>query len=175
MDKHERPYRCEDPQCEKLQGFTYSGGLLRHEREVHQKHGGPKERLFCPHKTCKRNSDRGFTRKENLNEHVRRVHDKNSQAQVKPEDVAETSAVDGATPFSECSDFAGPSISIAIGKRKRDSVASLDDRSDTEKEELKSQIRKLTRDNRLWRDRYERSEKQVAELKHAQKRRQEGD
>ncbi|ORY04550.1 hypothetical protein BCR34DRAFT_667071 [Clohesyomyces aquaticus] len=40
MDKHERPYKCHVKGCEKLQGFTYSGGLLRHEREVHHLHTG---------------------------------------------------------------------------------------------------------------------------------------
>jgi hypothetical protein len=74
MDKHDRPYRCTHPQCAKLLGFTYSGGLLRHEREVHNKHGGPKESLACPYPNCKRNKGKGFTRKENLNEHTRRVH-----------------------------------------------------------------------------------------------------
>ena len=82
MDKHDRPYRCQHSSCAKLQGFTYSGGLLRHEREVHGKHGGPKAALMCPVADCKRHSGKGFTRKENLNEHLRRVHpdrDPNSQ------------------------------------------------------------------------------------------------
>jgi hypothetical protein len=35
MDKHERPYKCELTGCEQLQGFTYKGGLSRHQREVH--------------------------------------------------------------------------------------------------------------------------------------------
>ncbi|KAK3069194.1 hypothetical protein LTR53_012655 [Teratosphaeriaceae sp. CCFEE 6253] len=74
MDKHDRPYRCPHTQCGKLQGFTYSGGLLRHEREVHGKHGGPKAQLMCPYDDCKRHAGKGFTRKENLNEHIRRVH-----------------------------------------------------------------------------------------------------
>jgi hypothetical protein len=74
MDKHERPYKCEHAGCEKLQGFTYSGGLLRHQREVHKMHGGTKEPLFCPFGNCKRNAGAGFTRKENLYEHIRRVH-----------------------------------------------------------------------------------------------------
>lgn len=74
MDKHERPYRCNEDGCEKLPGFTYSGGLLRHEREVHQKHGGPKKPLTCPHQTCKRYNAKPFSRQENLNEHLRRVH-----------------------------------------------------------------------------------------------------
>lgn len=74
MDKHDRPYRCLELGCEKLPGFTYSGGLLRHEREVHNKHGGPRKQLNCPHPTCKRNTGKGFSRQENLNEHLRRVH-----------------------------------------------------------------------------------------------------
>lgn len=74
MDKHERPYVCSVRGCEKVQGFTYSGGLLRHEREVHGKHGGPKKAFNCPHENCKRSSGKGFSRMENLQEHLRRVH-----------------------------------------------------------------------------------------------------
>ncbi|KAF2785932.1 hypothetical protein K505DRAFT_214330, partial [Melanomma pulvis-pyrius CBS 109.77] len=51
--------------------------LLRHEREVHKMHsGGAKKPCFCPFAGCRRSSShgRGFTRKENLAEHVRRVH-----------------------------------------------------------------------------------------------------
>lgn len=74
MDKHNRPYVCEEPGCEKIQGFTYSGGLLRHQREVHRQHGGPKASCMCPHRDCKRSTGVGFSRKENLYEHLRRVH-----------------------------------------------------------------------------------------------------
>lgn len=74
MDKHERPYRCPADGCENLPGFTYSGGLLRHEREVHGKHGGPRNTVNCPHPNCKRHTGKGFSRQENLNEHLRRVH-----------------------------------------------------------------------------------------------------
>ncbi|KAI8962685.1 hypothetical protein F5Y11DRAFT_365634 [Daldinia sp. FL1419] len=77
MDKHDRPYKCLAVGCEKLSGFTYSGGLLRHEREVHNKHGGPKNPLNCPHGNCKRHEGKGFSRMENLNEHLRRVHTPN--------------------------------------------------------------------------------------------------
>lgn len=78
MDKHERPYRCDRPECSKLLGFTYSGGLLRHQREVHKMHGGTGKQLFCPETTCKRHTGSGFTRKENLQEHMRRVHRRTS-------------------------------------------------------------------------------------------------
>jgi hypothetical protein len=80
MDKHDRPYKCLVAGCEKLQGFTYSGGLLRHEREVHKMHGGTKKSLFCPFNDCKRSSGAGFTRKENLAEHIRRVHRRTSMS-----------------------------------------------------------------------------------------------
>jgi hypothetical protein len=74
MDKHDRPYKCSAEGCEKLPGFTYSGGLLRHQREVHGAHGGPRKQLNCPHLNCKRHTGKGFSRQENLNEHLRRVH-----------------------------------------------------------------------------------------------------
>lgn len=74
MDKHNRPYICDEPGCEKIQGFTYSGGLLRHQREVHRQHGGPKASCMCPHRDCKRSTGVGFSRRENLYEHLRRVH-----------------------------------------------------------------------------------------------------
>lgn len=74
MDKHERPYKCNEPGCDKIQGFTYSGGLLRHQREVHKKNATAREPLFCPETNCNRSSGTGFTRKENLNEHMRRRH-----------------------------------------------------------------------------------------------------
>jgi len=74
VDKHDRPYKCEEPSCVELRGFTYSGGLLRHQREVHKKFGGPKATVFCPFPYCKRSTGTGFTRSENLKEHIRRVH-----------------------------------------------------------------------------------------------------
>jgi len=74
MDRHERPYKCREPGCELNPGFTYSGGLLRHQREVHKMHLSTKQPLFCPFPHCNRSSGTGFTRKENLEEHKRRRH-----------------------------------------------------------------------------------------------------
>src|SRR6266496_6121482 len=73
MDKHDRPYKCLDPDCDKMQGFTYSGGLLRHQREVHKMHSRS-QKLMCPYPDCNRSSGKGFTRQENLKEHLRRLH-----------------------------------------------------------------------------------------------------
>lgn len=75
MDRHERPYKCDHPNCQNSQGFTYSGGLLRHQREVHRWHQTTKSRIFCPFPDCSRNSTgEGFSRRENLEEHKRRRH-----------------------------------------------------------------------------------------------------
>ena len=38
---NDRPYICEEHECHNLPGFTYSGGLRRHQREIHGKYGGP--------------------------------------------------------------------------------------------------------------------------------------
>lgn len=75
MDRHERPYKCSHPNCQNAQGFTYSGGLMRHQREVHRWHQTTKSRIFCPHPGCSRGPDgEGFSRRENLEEHKRRRH-----------------------------------------------------------------------------------------------------
>lgn len=74
MDKHDRPYKCFEPGCDKIQGFTYSGGLLRHQREVHKKNTDAKKPLMCPYADCNRSTGNGFTRQENLKEHLRRRH-----------------------------------------------------------------------------------------------------
>ncbi|KAI0871500.1 hypothetical protein GGS24DRAFT_57470 [Hypoxylon argillaceum] len=97
MDKHERPYKCRVAGCENILGFTYAGGLLRHEREVHHKHGGPKNPLYCPHKACKRSTSNCFARLENLNEHLRRCHTP-SEANVYSE---EPDSTNGMQPLSD--------------------------------------------------------------------------
>jgi uncharacterized Zn-finger protein len=77
---HDGKHRCEhDGKCP--ESFTTETGLVRHEREVHGKHGGPKETLFCTVSECPRNSGEPFKRKENLSEHCRRAHGGNPQLQ----------------------------------------------------------------------------------------------
>ncbi|PVH94214.1 hypothetical protein DM02DRAFT_199028 [Periconia macrospinosa] len=74
MDKQNRPYKCNVEGCDRMaQGFTYCGGLIRHQREVHKMHGGIKA-LFCHIPDCKRNSGPAFTRQTNLDEHIRHQH-----------------------------------------------------------------------------------------------------
>ena len=131
MDKHERPYRCLVVGCENLPGFTYSGGLLRHEREVHGKHGGPKNTVNCPHPNCKRHTGKGFSRQENLNEHLRRVH-------TNPE---------GETPPAEAAQSPDDNESEKSGmKRKRRSSGGAHSNSD-EIMDLRDEIKRLREEN----------------------------
>lgn len=129
MDKHERPYRCPADGCENLPGFTYSGGLLRHEREVHGKHGGPKNTVNCPHPNCKRHTGKGFSRQDNLNEHLRRVHT-NTDGSTPP-------AVDSAaSPEDNESENSGSK------RKRRPSDAGHDDKS-----ELRDENKRLREEN----------------------------
>lgn len=128
MDKHERPYRCPAEGCENLPGFTYSGGLLRHEREVHNKHGGPKNTVNCPHPNCKRHTGKGFSRQENLNEHLRRVH----------------TSPDGASPQADSAGSPDDNDSERSGvKRKRRSSGPASD----EVAELRDEIKRVRMEN----------------------------
>ena len=156
MDKHDRPYRCPHPSCAKLQGFTYSGGLLRHEREVHGKHGGPKAQLMCPYQDCKRHVGKGFTRKENLNEHLRRVHaskDPHSQTFPFGKDTQETSMgfEDVETPASRISDAADHEdlTSPVLFKRRRLMHDQSELSASEDVEDLKQEVKRLRKANEL--------------------------
>ncbi|KXX73801.1 Cell wall transcription factor ACE2 [Madurella mycetomatis] len=140
MDKHDRPYKCAAEGCEKLPGFTYSGGLLRHEREVHGKHGGPKNSFHCPHVNCKRHQGKGFSRQENLNEHLRRVHTQNG--------ATVNGGADNETDDAASDNAAAAAAAAAAGgqKRKREERPDESDlreeikRVRLENEELRRQV-----------------------------------
>ncbi|KAF1846885.1 uncharacterized protein K460DRAFT_278146 [Cucurbitaria berberidis CBS 394.84] len=152
MDKHDRPYKCLVKGCEKLQGFTYSGGLLRHEREVHKMHGGTKKSLFCPFADCKRSSGAGFTRKENLAEHMRRVHRRTSMSAdmhglIIRRDIMERSPIPESrvasqSPYTRAIDFREDD-ELTL-KRKRESDSGLLDRGN---EEMRAEIKRLRQEN----------------------------
>lgn len=131
MDKHNRPYVCDERGCENIRGFTYSGGLLRHQREVHRQHGGPKASCFCPHKDCKRSAGVGFSRRENLHEHLRRVHrDAGEDVTDEPEPEPEPLMAPG-------------------GPRKRRRAAPAEAEAEKEKdddESLQQEVKKLRRE-----------------------------
>ncbi|KAI1805161.1 hypothetical protein F4811DRAFT_235659 [Daldinia bambusicola] len=135
MDKHDRPYKCLAPGCEKLAGFTYSGGLLRHEREVHNKHGGPKNPLNCPHGNCKRHEGKGFSRMENLNEHLRRVHTPSE---------ATTGAAVAQSPEAELDENPGPLQQAVAGQKIGEKRKPEDD--------LREEVKRLHQENQKLRD-----------------------
>ncbi|KAJ5917511.1 hypothetical protein N7466_011065 [Penicillium verhagenii] len=74
MDKQDRPCKCHEPGSNKDQGFTYSVGIVRHQRKVHKKNTDAKKPLMCPYADCKRGTGNGSTRQENLRAHLRRCH-----------------------------------------------------------------------------------------------------
>lgn len=131
MDKHDRPYRCREPGCDKVRGFTYSGGLLRHQREVHKKNEKAKSPRMCPYTDCNRSIGDGFTRQENLNEHIRRRHRPND---ISPNlALARTPDVE-AMPAPSASTLPFPSPATKKRKRSTDehtlSTATSDDGSE---------------------------------------------
>jgi hypothetical protein len=174
MDKHERPYKCTFKGCEKIRGFTYGGGLLRHEREVHKMHGGTKKSLYCPFHDCKRSSGAGFTRKENLAEHIRRVHRRISMsaditsAFTSPDETS-MSADTGIKRKRAASDsdrgddeMRGTSVSadttLKLPDRKRNRAQSISDGGD---EERWKEIDQLKQDNEKMFSRLETLEQSV--------------
>lgn len=153
MDKHDRPYKCNVAGCEKLQGFTYSGGLLRHEREVHKMHGGTKKSLFCPFHDCKRSSGAGFTRKENLAEHIRRVHRRTSMSAdmhglIIRRETMEASPIAEArhtseSPYTRTLEYRDDDEPPML-KRKRGSDFGISDRDN---EDLRAEVKRLRQEN----------------------------
>lgn len=177
MDKHDRPYKCNVAGCEKLQGFTYSGGLLRHEREVHKMHGGTKKSLFCPHPDCKRSSGSGFTRKENLAEHVRRVHRRTSgssdmgNAIMKLEDEKDEQAE--YLQDAEDEETNRDDGQNMLRKRKRSSIAEeLLDNGDLgvgDEGGLRAEVKRLRRENEEKDERLRQLEAAVRRLQQAER------
>lgn len=157
MDKHNRPYVCEEPGCENIRGFTYSGGLRRHQREVHRQHGGPKASCMCPYRDCKRHVGVGFSRKENLHEHLRRVH----------RDLG-ADAPGGTVPSSEGAQI--PTSGTPSQSRKRKRVAPRDDGDDNnddedaKEEDLEQEVKKLRGELQEKDERLDRLEKMVKHL-----------
>lgn len=170
MDKHNRPYVCNLPGCEKVRGFTYSGGLSRHQREVHRQYGGPKASYMCPHKDCKRSTGSGFSRRENLQEHLRRVHRQVGEAEV--EKSAPTDAISPATTqprrkrrhlYDEDDDQAKPILRESKKRRGNDDGSDSEKTSEDEgsRADLSVQVKKLRKELREKEERLKRLEQTV--------------
>ena len=169
MDKHDRPYVCDEPGCENIRGFTYSGGLHRHQKEVHRQHGGPRGSCHCPYKDCKRSTGAGFSRKENLAEHIRRVH-RDDDAPSSPQ---EEPHVASSTPLGRDA-FGSQTLHSASGPRKRRRRANDDefpgaggdeggDEGQTS-QDLRQEVKKLRRELAEKDERLQRLEEQVQEM-----------
>lgn len=152
MDKHERPYVCEEPECEN-RGFTYSGGLTRHQREVHHQHGGPKASCMCPFPDCKRHVGVGFSRKENLAEHLRRVHRDADADQPRKEDPSESA----------------PNLTSGASATGRKRKRAVPDKDDDGEENLEQEVKKLRKELQEKDERLEKLERQVQVLMRGQK------
>lgn len=86
---------------------------------------------MCPHTDCKRHAGKGFTRKENLNEHLRRVHpgDKDSQNSILTRTATDgLLAEDGDTQLSKLdgSEHHDDFSATSPAKRKRSLPADID-------------------------------------------------
>ncbi|KAF2025140.1 hypothetical protein EK21DRAFT_104160 [Setomelanomma holmii] len=176
MDKHDRPYKCNVKGCEKLQGFTYSGGLLRHEREVHKMHGGTKKSLFCPFHDCKRSSGAGFTRKENLAEHIRRVHRRTSMSADMHGLIIRRETMEG-SPIAESRHTSESPYTRAVEYREDDDFSSLKRKrgsdsglSERGTEDLRNEIKRLRQENEEKDSRLRQLEQAVMALQHQTRR-----
>lgn len=161
MDKHDRPYKCYEPGCDKIQGFTYSGGLLRHQREVHKKHTDAKKPLMCPYADCNRSAGNGFTRQENLREHLRRRHMHTDDGG--PQVVVES-------PWDRAHELEGlraNSLPAAGIKRRHDSPNGDFPETDENGSELHNEVKRLRREVEEKDRRLEELERIVAGLQQA--------
>ncbi|KAM3075380.1 hypothetical protein ACMFMF_006055 [Clarireedia jacksonii] len=85
IDRHTRPFTCNNEDCAHLK-FADKGGLSRHQREVHGS-----MTYSCPVTTCRRHK-RGFPRKWNLQEHQRKLHSTSAQSYNNEQDSDDATA-----------------------------------------------------------------------------------
>ncbi|KAL2397957.1 hypothetical protein ABEF93_006563 [Exophiala dermatitidis] len=125
MDRHERPYKCTEVGCELTQGFTYSGGLLRHQREVHKINLTSRrvQSFFCPFPDCNRSSGVGFSRRENLEEHKRRRH---FPGRRRPGDPVSGNSAGGSNPTGSITRLEELAREAGYKLEERDQQASRD-------------------------------------------------
>ncbi|KAF2858412.1 hypothetical protein K470DRAFT_207402, partial [Piedraia hortae CBS 480.64] len=72
IDSHIKPFRCRAETCANAV-FSSTACLLRHEREAHAMHGYGANPHLCFYPGCERQI-RGFPRRYNLFDHMKRVH-----------------------------------------------------------------------------------------------------
>lgn len=132
MDRHFRPYKCQVLSC-KVTDFASRGDLKRHEREVHTPPS-----LVCHIISCKRHR-RGFSRKDNLVQHMKRAHNQ--------EDFGDMTASADPTmsPIHEVarkSAVVGEKL-IVLGTSTMPVAATIENASSSEKTRLAQKLQEL--------------------------------
>ena len=114
LDSHLKPYRCKQSGCAE-NPFSSTACLLRHEREAHGMHNH--KEVLCRIPDCERSfPGKGFPRKWNANDHMKRVH-----RYIPPE---ESNSGDASSPSSSSIDMPYPARPGArSGKRQLSSPA----------------------------------------------------
>jgi hypothetical protein len=172
MDKHDRPYVCKIDGCNHRQGFTSNGDLLRHQQVVHKFDSGQHRLLFCDEPNCARGPkggpDVGFSRKDNLADHIRRKHRQSSPASRVPARVeAANDTIQSEAEMESPQHTDGEPVMLLPRKRRRISGMGMNsenaDRGDGEMIYLRNELTKMT----------QRVEELTKELKEAQKKNEE--
>ncbi|KAK3360090.1 hypothetical protein B0T25DRAFT_534701 [Lasiosphaeria hispida] len=68
--RHDKPYRCEEPGCPRREGFGTSNDLDRHKKSVHKADG---VKYRCTMGSCE-SKDKIWPRADNFRSHLKRVH-----------------------------------------------------------------------------------------------------
>jgi hypothetical protein len=102
-------------------------------------HGGTRKPLYCPEPNCKRNSGSGFTRKENLHEHIRRVHRRTDGAEIAAAAQNGLDQLEAAAAAAQAVEEEGLTDGERAAKRKRlaDSLNGVDYEFTLESESVK--------------------------------------
>ncbi|POS87260.1 hypothetical protein EPUL_002153 [Erysiphe pulchra] len=101
VDSHLKPYQCKVASCKGL-SFSSTACLLRHEREAHAMHGHGDKPFLCPYEGCDRSiPGKGFPRRWNLCDHIRRVHKDPVSSPIQNSENSESSVESSVSGISE--------------------------------------------------------------------------
>lgn len=119
LDSHLKPYRCKQSGCAE-NPFSSTACLLRHEREAHGMHNH--KEVLCRIRECERSfPGKGFPRKWNANDHMKRVH-----RYTPPED---SNSGDGSSPSGSSVEMSYPASSCTRRSGKKATSPSENSRS----------------------------------------------
>lgn len=101
VDSHLKPYQCKVASCKGL-SFSSTACLLRHEREAHAMHGHGDKPFLCPFEGCDRGIlGKGFPRRWNLRDHIKRVHKDPISSSTQTSENSESSTESSVSGISE--------------------------------------------------------------------------